>query len=125
MSMMCARWVIRSTTALAIRGSGNTLVHSPNVRFGSRSGSAFVAFGDDLEDELGGTVGQAEIAQLVEHHYLGAGVAADDPGELSAAVGFLEFVREAGEGGEPDSSSLLAGTAASAIARCVLPVPLE
>ena len=32
-SMMCALWVIRSTTALARRGSGNTLVHSPNGRF--------------------------------------------------------------------------------------------
>ena len=29
-SMMCARWVRRSTTAFASRGSGNTLVHSPN-----------------------------------------------------------------------------------------------
>jgi hypothetical protein len=29
---MWALWVIRSTTALARRGSGNTLVHSPNGR---------------------------------------------------------------------------------------------
>src|SRR5215211_1832285 len=32
-SMMWARWVRRSTTALARRGSGKTLVHSPNGRF--------------------------------------------------------------------------------------------
>src|SRR5450755_497118 len=32
-SMMCALWVIRSTTAFASRASGNTLVHSPNGKF--------------------------------------------------------------------------------------------
>jgi hypothetical protein len=31
-SMMCARWVMRSTTAFARRASGNTLVHSPKGR---------------------------------------------------------------------------------------------
>ncbi len=31
-SMMCALWVIRSTTAFASLGSGNTFVHSPNGR---------------------------------------------------------------------------------------------
>ena len=80
--MMCARWVIRSTTALAMRGSGNTWVHSERQVRGHDQRSAFVALGDHLEDELGGTVGQAEIAQLVKHHNLGSGVAANDPGEL-------------------------------------------
>ena len=28
--------------------------------------AAFVAFGDDLEDELGGAVGEREVAELVE-----------------------------------------------------------
>lgn len=32
-SMMCARWVRRSTTALARRASGKTFVDSPNGRF--------------------------------------------------------------------------------------------
>jgi hypothetical protein len=32
-SMMCARWVSRSTTAFASLASGNTFVHSPNGRF--------------------------------------------------------------------------------------------
>jgi hypothetical protein len=31
-SMMCARWVSRSTTAFARRGSGKTFVHSPKGR---------------------------------------------------------------------------------------------
>ena len=96
MSMMCARWVSRSTTAFASRGSGNTLVHSPNGQVGGDDqAAAFVAFGEDLEDELGGAVGQGQVAELVEDDELGAGVAADDAGELAAALGFLEFVREA------------------------------
>ena len=71
--------------------------------------SAFVAFGEDLEDELGGAVGQAEVAQFIKDDELGAGVAGDDAGELAAAFGFLEFVGEAGEGGEADAPSGLAG----------------
>ena len=73
------------------------------------SAAAFVAFGEDLEDELGGAVGQGEVAELVEDDELGAGVAADDAGELAAALGFLELVGEAGERGEADASALLAG----------------
>ena len=46
--------------------------------------SAFVALGDDLEHELGGTLRQRQISQLVEDHDLGPGVAANDPGELAA-----------------------------------------
>ena len=110
MSMMCARWVRRSTTALARRASGKTLVHSPNGQVGGDDQrAAFVAFGEDLEDELGGAVGQREVAELVDDDELGAGVAGDDAGELAAALGFLELVGEAGEGGEADAAALLAG----------------
>ena len=110
MSMMWARWVRRSTTALASRGSGKTFVHSPNGRLVvTISAAAFVAFGEDLEDELGGAVGQREVAELVKDDELGAGVAADDAGELAAALGFLEFVGEAGERGEADAAALVAG----------------
>jgi hypothetical protein len=70
---------------------------------------AFVQFGEDLEHELGGAVGQGEVAQFVEADDFGAGVAADDSGELLATFGLLELVRQSGEGGEPDASSLLAG----------------
>ena len=66
--------------------------------------SVFVALADHLEDELRGAVGQGQIAKLVKADNLGAGVAGDDRTELSAAVGFLEFVREAGEGGPPPVS---------------------
>ena len=51
--------------------------------------AAFVALGEDLEDELGGAVGQREVAELVEDDELGAGVAADDSGELAARSGLL------------------------------------
>jgi hypothetical protein len=83
--------------------------------------AAFVAFGEDLKDELGGAGGQGEIAKLIEDDKLGAGVARDDAGELAAAFGFLEFVGERGERGEPDASSGLAGADRQAVARCVLP----
>jgi len=33
---------------------------------GDDQGAAFVAFGEDLEDELGGAVGEGEVAELVE-----------------------------------------------------------
>ena len=68
-----------------------------------------MAVGEDLEDELGGAVGQRQIAELVKDDDLGALVAADDPGELAAALGLLELVGQAGERGEADSSSLVAG----------------
>ena len=76
---------------------------------GEDQASAFVAFGEDLEDELGGAVGQREVAELVEADELGAGVAADDACELLAALGLLQLVREGGERGEPDAAALLAG----------------
>src|SRR5450755_1492168 len=71
--------------------------------------AAFVSFGEDLEDEFGGAVGQGQVAQLVTEQKLGAGVACDDAGELAVALGFLELVRESGEGGEPDAAALVAG----------------
>ena len=51
---------------------------------GDDQAAAFVAFGEDLEDELGGAVWEREVAELVEDQELGAGVAADDPGEFLA-----------------------------------------
>jgi hypothetical protein len=45
-----------------------------------------------LEDELGGAVGQREVAQLVNDDELGAGVTGDDATEFATALGFLELV---------------------------------
>src|SRR3954468_5499027 len=76
---------------------------------GDDQAAAFVAFGDDLKDELGGARGQGQVAQLIEADELGAGVAADDAGEFAARFGFLEFVGQSGERGEADAPALLAG----------------
>src|SRR5215210_3531031 len=40
---------------------------------GDDQAAAFVSFGEDLEDEFGGAVGQREVAKLVEDDKLGAG----------------------------------------------------
>src|SRR6266508_4203086 len=52
---------------------------------------ALVAFGEHLEDELGGALGQRQVAKLVKDDKLGARVAADDAGELAAALGLLQL----------------------------------
>ena len=53
------------------------------------SAGTLVALGDDLEDELGGALGQCEVSELVEDDELGAGVARDDAAELALALGCL------------------------------------
>src|SRR3954464_7935276 len=45
---------------------------------GDDQAAAFVAFGEDLEDEFGGAVGEREVPEFVEDDEFGAGVAADD-----------------------------------------------
>jgi hypothetical protein len=39
---------------------------------------AFVAFGKDLEDELGSSVGQSEVAELVQEEDVDPGIASDN-----------------------------------------------
>ncbi len=105
-SMMCARCVSRSTTAFASLGSLKTFVHSPNGRFvATISEPRSWRSERTWKDELGRAGGQGEVAKLVKHDKLGAGVACDDSGELAAAFGFLEFVGECGERGEAHASS--------------------
>jgi hypothetical protein len=62
-----------------------------------------------LEHELGRAGGEREVAELIEDDEFGAGVAGDDAAEFASGLGGLELVRESGEGGEADSSALLAG----------------
>ena len=52
-----------------------------------------MAFGEDLEDELRGAVGQGQISQFIADQKLDPGVTSDDAGELAAALSFLELVR--------------------------------
>jgi hypothetical protein len=70
---------------------------------------AFVALGDDLEDELGGALAQRQVAALVKGQELDAGVAGDDAVEFAPRLGLLQLVGEPGEGGEADAASLLSG----------------
>ena len=57
----------RSTIAVAAMSSPKISPQATAEREvrGEDQAAAFVSFGEDLEDELGGTVGQREIAQLV------------------------------------------------------------
>ena len=110
MSMMCALCGETIDDRLGEPGVGEDLGPFAEGQVGGDDQrAAFVALGEDLEDQLGGAVGQCEIAELVEDDELGAGVAADDAGEFAAALGFLELVGEPGERGEADPPALLAG----------------
>ena len=71
--------------------------------------AAFVALGDDLEDDFGGALGQRQVAEFVEDDEFGARVAADDACELSSRLGLLQLVGQAGERREAHAPSLLAG----------------
>ncbi len=97
-SMMCARWVTRSTTALARRASGKTLPHSPKgTGWCDDERPSLVALGDALEDELSGSGQQREVAELVEHEQLDAHIAADDARQLAARVGLDQLVGKGAE----------------------------
>jgi len=84
-----------------------------------------VALAEDREDELGGAVGQGEVAELVEDDKLGARVAADDPSELAAdSASWSSFARPASVVKRTRLPWWQAQTA-SAVASIVLPVPLS
>ena len=126
-SMMCARWVRRSTTAFASWGSGNTLVHSPSGRLVvTMINGVFVVFADHRKHQAGGAGGQRQVAEVVKADQLGAGVARHHASELPAGLGCLGCR-------SPVRRSVVNRTrrpcwqarTASAIARCVFPVPLS
>ena len=76
---------------------------------GDGDGGAFLAFGDDLEEQFGSAGVDVDVAELVEAEQVEAAVAADDPGQDSFVGGFDEFVDQLGGGGVADASSLFAG----------------
>ena len=57
-----------------------------------RDGGAFLAFGDDLEQQLGAAGVELDVAELVEQQEVQAAVAADDAGQLPVVGGFDELV---------------------------------
>ncbi len=64
------------------------------VRFvgGDRDAVALLAFGEDLEEQLGAAPVELEVAELVEAEQVDSAVAGDDLGELPVVVGFCELV---------------------------------
>src|SRR5262249_22604532 len=50
-----------------------------------RDGGSFLAFGDDLEQQLGAAGVELDVAELVEQEQVEAAVAADDAGQLPLA----------------------------------------
>jgi hypothetical protein len=68
-----------------------------------RDGGAFVAFGDDLEQQFGAAGIDLDIAQFIEEQEVEAAVTADDAGELPL-VG--ELVDELGGGEVANPASL-------------------
>jgi hypothetical protein len=90
---VCAVGVMRSTTALASLGVGEDLDPFAEKQVGGDDQrAALVALGDDLEDELGGSFGQGQLAEFVEHDELSARVAADHACEFAARLSLLEFI---------------------------------
>ena len=59
---------------------------------GAGDRGSFFAFCDDLEEELGSSRVEADVAEFVEAEQVEAGVAADDAGELFGVGGLGEFV---------------------------------
>ena len=91
---------------------------------GDRDGGLLLAFGEDLEQQLGAAPVEFHVAEFVEAEQVDAAVAGDGAGELAFVGGFDEFVDElggedvadpvAGLGGggpEPDEQVALAGAA--------------
>jgi len=68
-----------------------------------------VALAEDREDELGGAVGQGEVAELVEDDKLRCARSGRRPVRARGGFGLLELVREAGERGEAHPPALVAG----------------
>ena len=109
-SRMWALKVTRSTMAATSRGSGNdgAPLGERQVR-GDRDRGAFLAFGDDLEQQLGASGVDLDVAELVEQQQVEAAVAGDDPGQAPFVGGFDELVDQLGGGGVADPPALLAG----------------
>ena len=92
-SRMWALKVTRSTIAATRRGSGKTEPHSLKGRLVPiADGGAFLAFGDDLEQQLGAAGVDLDVAQLVEQQQVEPAVAGDDAGEQSFVGGLDELV---------------------------------
>ena len=107
---MWALRVTRSTIAATSRGSGNTAPHSLKGRLGrDRDAGAFLAFGDDLEEQLGAAGVDLDVAEFVQAEQVEPPVAGDHAGQVAFVGGLDEFVDQAGSGDVADPAALFAG----------------
>ena len=84
--------------------------HSLNGRFVAIAmRGAFLAFGDDLEQQLGAAGVELDVAEFVEAEQVEPAVAADDAGQAPFVGGFDEFVDQLGGGDVADPAALFAG----------------
>src|SRR6516162_6785661 len=74
-----------------------------------RDGGAFLAFGEDLEQQLGAAPVQLEVTQLVQAEQVDAAVAGDGAGQGLVVGGLDEFVDQRGGGDVPDPVTVLGG----------------
>jgi len=113
-SMMWALNVTRSTMAATRRGSGMTVPHS--LKGGCWPGRRwpFLAFGEDLEQQLGAAGIELHVAELVHAEQVEAAVAGEDTGQAPFIRGFGELVDELGGRGVADLAALLASGHAEA-----------
>ena len=83
--MMLPPKVSRSTMAAQSRGSVKVLVQ-PEKRLvgGDRDGVLLLAFGQDLEQQLGAAAVEFHVAELVDAEQIDAAVAGDGLGQLSS-----------------------------------------
>jgi hypothetical protein len=66
---MWALKVMRSTMAATSRGSGNTVPHSLKGMLLASPMLAFLAFGDDLEQQFGSAGVDLDVPELVERNH--------------------------------------------------------
>src|SRR5258705_2516480 len=74
-----------------------------------RDGGAFLAFGEDLEQQLGTAPVQFEVAQFVQAEQVDAAVAGDGAGQGLVIGGLDELVDQRGRGDVPDPVAVLGG----------------
>ena len=84
---------------------------------------AFVAGGDELEEQVGGLGFEGDVADFVDDDEGVAAEAAEFVVDAVGVVGGGETVDPFGGGGEGDAVAGLAGADGQAMARWVLPVP--
>jgi hypothetical protein len=61
---------------------------------GDRDGVLLLAFGEDLEEQLGAAAVELHVAELVDDEQVDAAVAGDGLGELFLVGGFDELVHQ-------------------------------